>query len=279
MADLIATDYCAFPALGLAGSSSKGISITAPGSNNTLGANTQIEASTSDEANGFIVALNSNAGGSGSSQTLTNIYIGGSGSEQILVSGLQLGRTSSCGGAQRFYTIPLNIPQGSRLSAKYQADVAANASDHRISIVPLGVGFSSALPCDAFEAWGVDTATSMGTLATASASAYTKGSWAELIASTGIDSQQIILQLQRFGAQAAYRIDIGIGAGGSEVVAVPDINFVVGSDGANDASMYVGRDQTIHIPLTVKAGSRVAIRIESSTGSATARASILAFGN
>lgn len=280
MPDFIANDFCALPAVGLVASSSNGTAIAVPTVNNTQGNKTQIVASTPDEANGFIVMLNAISGGSSNAQILVNLYIGASGQEVPLVTGIQMGKAGSCLGAQRIVTVPLNIPAGSRISASMQADVFGNCPNINCTIIPLGIGFAGAQPCDAFEAWGVDTATSQGTQATASATQYTKGAWVEMIAATGIDSQQIVVQLQRASlASGRYRLDIGIGAAGSEVVAVGDITFVTGSDSGTDASQFCSRDMTLHIPLTIPTGSRVSMRIESNGASATARASILAFGN
>lgn len=280
MPDFIANDACAFPAIGLVASSSNGTPITLPTVNNTQGSKTQIVASTPDEANGFIVILGAITGGTSIAQILVNLYIGGSGQEVPLVTGIQMGKSGSCLGAQRIVTVPLNIPAGSRISASMQADVFGNCPTVNCTIIPLGVGFAAAQPCDAFEAWGVNTATSMGTEATASVTPYTKGAWVEMIAATGLDSQQLVVQLQRASlAYGRYRLDIGVGASGSEVVAVGDITFVIGEDGGTNASQYCSRDMTLHIPLTIPAGSRISMRIESNGASATARASILAFGN
>lgn len=280
MPDFPANDACALPAIGLVASSSNGTAIAIPTVNNTQGSKTQIVASTPDEANGFIVMLGTISGGTSTAQILVNLYIGGSGQEVPLVTGIQMGKAGSCLGAQRIVTVPLNIPAGSRISASMQADVFGNCPNVNCTIIPLGIGFSGAQPCDAFEAWGVDSATSQGKQATASGTTYTKGAWVEMIAATGLDSQQLVVQLQRASlAYGRYRLDIGVGAPGSEVVAVGDITFIVGSDGGTDASQYCSRDMTLHIPLTIPAGSRISMRIESSGASATARASILAFGN
>jgi hypothetical protein len=280
MPDFIANDFCALPAIGLVAASSNGTPIALPTVNNTQGSKTQIVASTPDEANGFIVILGAITGGSSAAQILVNLYIGASGQEVPLVTGIQIAKSGSSIGAQRIVTVPLNIPAGSRISASMQADIFGNCPEVRCTIIPLGIGFAGAQPCDAFEAWGVNTATSMGTEATASATQYTKGAWVEMIAATGLDSQQIVVQLQRASLlYGRYRLDIGVGASGSEVVAVGDITFIVGNDGGTDASQYCSRDMTLHIPLTIPAGSRISMRIESNGASATARASILAFGN
>ena len=280
MPDFIANDACALPAIGLVASSSNGTPIAVPTVNNTQGSKTQIVASTPDEANGFIVMLGALSGGSSTAQILVNLYIGALGQEVPLVTGIQIAKSGSSIGAQRIVTVPLNIPAGSRISASMQADVFGNCPIVHCTIIPLGIGFAGAQPCDAFEAWGVDSATSHGTQATASATPYTKGAWVEMIAATGLDSQQIVVQLQRASlALGRYRLDIGVGAPGSEFVAVGDITFFIGNDGGADASQYCSRDMTLHIPLTIPAGSRISMRIESNGASATARASILAFGN
>lgn len=280
MSDFIATDYCTFPAVGMATSTSQGTQIAIPTANSTLGAVTQLVASTDDEANGFIVMLTAISGGTSSAQILVNIYVGGSGSEVAVVSGIQMGKAASSLGAQRFVTVPINIPAGTRISARMQADSYTNCPNVNCTIIPLGIGFSSVLPCDTSETWGVSTTTSLGTLATADSTANVKGPWSQMIASTGINSQQVVVQLQRASlADGRYRLDIGVGGAGSEVVAIGDISFVCGVDGGTNASQYCSRDMTLHIPLTIPEGSRVSMRIQANGGSGTAYASIIAFGN
>ena len=108
-----------------------------------------------------------------------------------------------------------------------------------------------------------------GIVLTAHASAHTKAeTYTELISSTNADSTWVSVVLQRGNTSAAtYLVDIGIGAASSEVVKIPDLIFAAG--GSTEPGFYV-----YEFPLVIPSGSRLSALCQSSTGSATCRASI-----
>lgn len=93
----------------------------------------------------------------------------------------------------------------------------------------------------------------------AHASTNTKGSWVQLAASTPFDSDLLMLQYQCSGNTASALMDIGIGGAGSEVVLVP--NLVIESQ-----AVYI-YCLGYNIPVSIKAGTRVAVRIQATIGS------------
>jgi len=96
---------------------------------------------------------------------------------------------------------------------------------------------------------------------TAAASANTKGSWGELVASTASRLSGLFVVIGNGNGTARdFRIDFGIGGSGSEQVLVPDLLYSVASDLA---------PSTYFLPVRIPVGSRVSARSQSSTGSST----------
>jgi hypothetical protein len=114
---------------------------------------------------------------------------------------------------------------------------------------------------DWFEdgAYQIVTAASAVTV-TANTSAHTKGSWSELIASSGQGSVLVLRfsSVAATGANTATLVDIATGASGSETAILS--NLAVGATTSE-----------IHLPLKIASGTRFAARIQSVvTGGKTA---------
>lgn len=120
---------------------SQGVTVTAPGSLNTKGAWTEIEDVTSQDFSVLLVGIQG-AGGTAMnvSGVLVDIGIGAASSETVLVPDIYLAGQSSewysrSNGFQ-YLLFPVEVPAGSRLSARYQRAHAGNAVD----LALLGVG-------------------------------------------------------------------------------------------------------------------------------------------
>lgn len=116
----------------------------------------------------------------------------------------------------------------------------------------------------AHETFGVTASASRGTTITASATANTKGTWTQLTAATARDAVWIDVDIHSATAARDYLLDIGIGAAGSEHVLIPDL--IAGSGTGS-----ICRGAVYRFPIFVPAGSRLAARCQSGTGSATIR--------
>ena len=112
---------------------------------------------------------------------------------------------------------------------------------------------------------GQVAAGSTGTVATASATANTKGAWAQLVSATPVNAAAIVIMLASPSAAGDYLVDIGIGAANFEATLVPNI-------------LYCGRggDACAHFrfPVGVPAGSRLVARVQSNGASNTVAAAI-----
>lgn len=112
-------------------------------------------------------------------------------------------------------------------------------------------------------------ASSKGTQITANATANTKGNYTQLVASTPYDAKGFILQIVNGSVATGYLVDIAIGAAGSEVDLLSNIDYGPGPSGASGIQ--------IHVPCEIPAGTRIAARCQSGTGSATVFVSLILF--
>ena len=197
-------------------SSSGGVTVTT-GSANTKGSYTQIISSTERETNLAIISITSSTV---NRTILADIAIGAASSEVVIIPNL---RYSSRNILQK-YVIPINIPKGVRVSARAQdlvGSIEAYISVHLVSFSNSGSsGFSH---CDHL---GVNTSDSGATQIDAGGTAYTYGSYAEIISSTARDYKAILPVIT--GADTAqtvdrFRVNVAIGASSSEQIIMPDL--------------------------------------------------------
>jgi hypothetical protein len=102
--------------------------------------------------------------------------------------------------------------------------------------------------------------------ATSSASAHTKGSYAQVVASTSADSNFMSFRIQNtsiLNTSAGQLLDIAVGPAGNEIVIAP--NLAVGGIGGG------GNEALIQLPISIPSGSRIAIRNQSEVASQAAR--------
>lgn len=107
---------------------------------------------------------------------------------------------------------------------------------------------------------------SLATTITSNGSADTKGAWVELGASTAHDAHWIEIDVTNSSTVAIALLDIGIGAGGSETVIIPDLVVVTkGSPGSGVPYLF---------PVFIPRGSRVAARFQDIVGGMTLGVSV-----
>lgn len=107
-----------------------------------------------------------------------------------------------------------------------------------------------------------------GTTVTASGTTHTKGSYAQLIASTSRPSYGITIVIHNVGVastNARMLVDIAIGAAASEQVIIP--NLLAGNASAWNAASNGGT--CYHFPIAIPSGVRISARCQASTASDT----------
>lgn len=230
---------------------------------NVKGAWTQLIAATAFEAQGFYVSFR---GVVAAQDVLFDIGIGGAGSEQVIVSNMAFSQQTLRVAAGIY--IPLAVPKASRLSVRAQG-TTGGGNAISIAFYPVAAGLKNAEGFSRAVNMGANTADSGGTSVDPGGSANTKGAWSQLTAATPFDIQWLVVcitnQNNSATTTAIFAIDIGIGAGGSEVVVIPDLFTVV------DSGIDTPEPQYYSFPVSIPAGSRVAARAQTGITDATDR--------
>lgn len=230
--------------------------ITASGTANTPGSWVEIIASLDADIDFMVITSCANvASGSVNSSQLCDIATGGVGAETIIVSDLNFGHDNGSG--SRRFTVPAQIPAGTRISARLQSAVASATNTVLIDCFAEG-----ALPLPFFgtvETLEVDAASSHGNIVHNIGTGSTFTGWTQIIASTAEDYRGFILGIDgqdtNTGANDFQVLQIGIGGSGSEV----PVGACFITSTANELVHWRGGNQ-IWLPEAIPAGSRVSIR-------------------
>jgi len=246
---------------GVTSASTNYTTVTAGSTAHTKGSWTQINGSTTERTIAVIflhMLITQNA--------LFDIGTGAAGSEVVVIPNIHVsspGARSMCPAGPYF----INIPKGTRVAVRCQSATAS-------ATYSIGIAFCQNPPSpqqftalsypiqtpDYLENAGMDTSTSFMTTITAGASAHTKGSWTQLLASTTGRVVAIAIHTRGGATDVRYLVDIGIGAAGSETVLVADLGCE--SSGAWIPSMFL-------VLIVVAPGTRIAARCQASTASST----------
>jgi hypothetical protein len=241
-----------------------GNSMTASATPNTPGAWVQYIAnnviSATDTIQSLhIQAIGNNQAANTDNSMLLDIAKGAAGSEVIIAQNIAVGGAWNTSSAGPFFHLPIRIEGATRVAMRVRAAVGSRVLTMQnlvASGAPDKSPFADRLPTSV-DTLGTSTATSTGTVMTGAS-----GTWTEITASTTKDYQSLIVipsgPANITGAvQTQYRLDLGIGASGSESV----ISFYNGS--------YAGNGFIFTLPISgitaiysgfVPAGTRIAVR-------------------
>jgi len=240
--------------------------VTASASTHTKGSYSEIVASLAEDVDGLYVYLSNES----RQNYLVDIAIGAAGSEVVIAAnlGMQKGGTFDSGKRTSQWVLPLAIPAGTRVSARCQTDAGSGVLSARV--FGQGRGLLSKLrPCGTADTAGADTGSSTGTLIDAGAVANTKGSWVEISSGIARSWRGLILNaLDVLGdcGEAVLKLDIGVGGSGSEVVLLADLPYYKDLESDN-----VQPEASWPYPVSIPAGTRIAARLESNSGTAKYR--------
>lgn len=245
--------------------SSGGTGVVPGGVAHTKTAWVELVASSSIRADGFV--LDAQIGDVAVADYLIDIGIGGAGSEVAIVSNI-LWTSGGGDGAPANAFFPIQIPAGSRIVARAQSTDTTGVRVNLIIHLVKG-GFAKDVRCRVATTYGANTGTSGGTAVNAGGSTNTKGAYSELSAalSFGFESCVLCLGNRNNAAQTGQNmlLDLALGAAAAEVVLYGDMYVRV---------MAVSEDvmpKWTWLPISAKAGQRLATRIQSSSNDATDR--------
>jgi hypothetical protein len=246
--------------------SSQGLDLDAHGSNaNEKGSWEELIAATSWEAQAIsLMAVDVG----NNTDFLLDIGVGAGGSETVLIPNLLITGGSAFGATNEMLTFPVGIPKGSRVAARCQA--AAAAQDMDLAAYLHSHDWTASAPLSRVTAYGANTADSGGVEVDPGGSANTKGAYSEIEDATAAPCRLLYIALGNQGntARAAFSalLDIAVGAGGSEVVIIPDLQLGTQNNTNTIRPQWLGP-----FPVNIPAGVRLAARAASSTTDATDR--------
>jgi hypothetical protein len=261
-------DVCNGQSVGTNIASSDGTTLTSGGAN-TKGSWVQLISSTAaDCVLAYITAAyNSSADGSDQCSASIDIGIGGAGSEVVLVQDLLIGpEYTQQSGIE--LVIPLNIPVGTRVSARCQtSSTTAGANTCLIALTLFDGSFAQGEGASGVDALGFVSSTTKGAAILPSATVDTFGSYVTVIASTAKDYTGIFGLFENRAGQLAtaqsYLLSVAIGAAASENDIIPTKLIRGGVSGA------VARPTAIipYLPIAIPSGTRLSARCMCSSAS------------
>jgi hypothetical protein len=195
-----------------------------------------------------------------------DISTGTAGNEVVLLPNLWISSGTATGFTS--VVIPIEVPAGVRLSARAQATGAAAAP--RILCHLYGTADANVHRYTRMTAYGLTTATTVGTTVDPGAVANTKGAYAQVTASTAnpISAFYLVVnnRLNQDETSMNMRYDVATGVALSEVVLQPDVQVTKSSFSDNLAQHWYGPYY-----WTIAQGTRLAVRAQSTQTDATDR--------
>lgn len=195
------------------------------------------------------------------SQTLFDIGLGASGSEQLLVQDVAIG------GAAQFTTwhFPLTVPTGSRLALRLRSAVASKACIFGMMLYGGGSGMESGYRATTY---GAVPASSRGTVLATPGAANVKAAWTVISASTTAAMRWLVVGLAAPDTATSSAsnglVDIGVGTAGVEAVGIANIPY------RTSTSEDILAAAPMTYPVKLPAGSRLVARIQASVAAAGA---------
>lgn len=226
---------------------------------------TEVDASTELNANGMIVHVAAEA----AAALIAEIGIGGGGSEVSFVGPFTVAARRSNFGAALY--APIHIAAGSRLSAR--GDIMTGGIEGEIAITLLGDSFLSGQVLSRCTSYGTADASgtaALGTQVDPGGTAHTKGSYAQISASTDHLIRSIIINVDARDnttpADSMFLVDIAVGSATSEQVIIGDLLVSQGNFQRQMLPNFIGP-----IPINIPAGTRLSARAQSEITDATDR--------
>lgn len=248
-------------ATGLAASRVVG-DLTSSASANTKGAYVQYVASSAFQCN--FVELTALAANSNGVRYLIDIAIGAGGAETVVVPNIiHDAPTSSGQSGFGVWAFPLTIPASTRIAGRCQSSGSSKTVFSALTIHAAG-GVDGPT---SYVNYGASTADSGGTNVDPGGTVNTKGSYSQLAASSTAVAQVVVIMAAQDGNSvpndSTMGLDISTGAGGAEVVLLPDLAFATLS--SQNPTPPRSRTRLTYIPASTRISARAANGINDAT--------------
>lgn len=240
---------------------------------NTKGAWTQVISSTTYDSSVITIIADGTLGSNVGNNMCVDIGIGASGSELAIIQNL----TVQCYNGVNTYTpqmaayqFPFGFPAGTRIAARGQSSGTTDVVGAHVSL--FDSGFNQVDIASIVDTYGFQTGSTIGTQVDPGATANTKGAYATITSSTsydlcgfciGFDSQNSSWS----GTSLVWACDVAVGASGSEVIIVPNLEMFAFRFSTTTSFMA----PTHFYPIMIPAGSRIAVRGQCNTATSPDR--------
>lgn len=191
---------------------------------------------------------------------LVDFGIGAAGSEVVLVPDIYLRVGSAFD--EVILWCPLHLAEGTRIAFRCQATVGSAICYSRIYI--MAGGFPRPITLGRATSYGTTAASTAGVTLTSGLSGV-EGAWAELTASSANPIRCLVVSIGRISAANNSRVDIGVGASGSEVILVPDLQI-------RTPSIFI-----YFVPVTIPSATRIAARLIADADSVQVELALVGF--
>ncbi len=264
------SDFCVsggFPKCetwGVVSGSSAGTTVSSSTAN-VYGSWAELKAATGIEATYLVVTI---ADPNGGNQIDVDIGVGAAGSETVIAEALFLRADGYVRNNGMTYSIPVRVPSGSRVAARMRGAAASRSCQVSVR------AFASDSPHASFQRLDL---IGNAYVATTGYSAHTKGGWNQIVAaSNAYKALHVVFGLIDFvsGQTSAALMDIGIGAAGNEVAAVPDLHVTAHDLSGASHNTY----QNTIISGSIPASTRLSFRAQVSAGSSSRYAFMALYG-
>jgi len=241
---------------GLTASQSFGTLIKPPTVLNTPGNWLQLTASLTHD----ITWLSINISDTGNSSTIGNfaidIGIGSSGNEIVIIPSLVLYLVVSNTFCGNRWMIPIQIPAGTRIAARFQTSSPVATAQCAIQMVGYSGGMTQS-QLGGVDVMGFNSATTTGTTLSTT-TVNVKGAYSQIIASTAVDYIGLMAAFVLTVTTLTYgAVDVAVGSSGNEVVIIPNIPVRFGSGSSSFAEHGIFQ----FLPMPIPAGTRLSARL------------------
>jgi len=198
---------------------------------------------------------------------LMDVGIGAAGAEVVILPNLQMQTFNDFGNESRIYRFPYRLAAGTRVAMRGQcSNAAVQAIRAAILANTLGHG-EGHQGVQRVVAYGHNLTNTQGIQVDPGGTVNTKGAWTQVVAATTYPIRRLALAVvpPTNVVFCSWAVDIGVGAAGAEVVAVPDVPFH-----AADIGKSIG-PCVEHFELGIPAGQRLSLRAQCDSNNATGR--------
>lgn len=245
-------------------SSLDAVTVTADATPHTKGSWTELIAATDQDYSCLEVYVEStNINGSVTS-SLLDIGFGASSSEVVVAADLIAGYKAIAATASTVsccYIIPINIPAGTRISARMQSVISAHTAGVTVRPTQLPPTVRKSYAIDTI---GADLANSRGVVLTIPGALNTKGAYTQITASTLNKYIAMVVGVQGANGNSfsngAIGMDIATGGSGSEVNVINDLIYTAGT--AETVAERSPRTNLFYVDIP--AGTRLSARFQRS---------------